>query len=376
MRAAVLHQARGSLEIEQLEVAEPEPGEVLVELLASGICHSDARVLAGEWSAPMPLVLGHEGAGVVAAVGARVERLVPGDPVILSWCPDCGRCEWCLTGRPQLCERAARTAYASVMPDGTTRLRSGSRPVYAYLGTGTLAQYAVVPEAAVIPIQRHVPPDQAALVGCAIATGFGAVVNTARVPVGASVAIVGLGGVGTAAVQGAAAAGARIIVAIDIHGEKLELARALGATHGVDASREDPAEAVRAITNARGVDFAFEAAGLPETIQQAEAMLAAAGTLVLVGMPPQGAMVALDPLRIADRELRVIGSNYGSSRPAIDFIRIIELAQRGTLNLERMVSRRLPLERVGEGFAAMACGEGPRTVILIAPDDGRAPSWR
>jgi S-(hydroxymethyl)glutathione dehydrogenase/alcohol dehydrogenase len=364
MRAAVFRQAGAPPEIEELEIAEPGEHEVLVALGASGVCHSDAHVVDGEWSAPTPLVLGHEGAGVVAALGERVERLSVGDHVILSWCPGCGRCEWCISGRPQLCEVAARTAYESIMPDRTTRLRQGDQPVYAYLGTGTLAEYAVVPQTAAIPIPSQVPLDQAALVGCAVATGVGAVMNTARVPVGASVGIIGLGGVGAAAVQGAKAAGAATIVAVDVRADKLALAGSLGATHCVDASREDPVVAVRTLSGGRGLDFVFEAIGLPQTIEQGARLLAPAGTLVLVGMTPTGAVVRLDPLRIADRELRVIGCNYGSCRPSLDFPRILQLSERGLLDLERLITRRLPLSRTAEAFAAMARGEGLRSVIV------------
>jgi S-(hydroxymethyl)glutathione dehydrogenase/alcohol dehydrogenase len=366
MQAAVLHAPNQSLAIEEVEVAEPGAGELLVRLHASGVCHSDAHVLFGEWSSPTPLVLGHEGAGIVEAVGAGVNGVAAGDHVVLSWCPSCGRCEWCLTGRPQLCDVALATAYASVMPDGTTRLRQGDTAVYAYLSTGTFGQYAVVPASGAVVIDRDVPLDRAAIVGCAVATGFGAVVNTARVPVGATVAVVGCGGVGLSIVQGARASSAAPIIAIDLRADKLELARTLGASHAIDGSQTDVVAAVRELTGGRGVDFAFEAIGAPRAIEQAAALLASAGTLVIVGQTPEGAQVRLDPFRISDRELRVIGSNYGSSRPAVDFRRILELDRQGVVDLEALITDRIELGAVNDAFAAMRTGAGARSVIIHA----------
>ena len=364
MTAAVFRAPGESLTIEEVEVSEPGPGELLVRVHTSGVCHSDAHVVFGEWTAPTPLVLGHEGAGIVEAVGDGVIDVRPGDHVVLCWCPGCRRCEWCLSGRPQLCEVAAATAYASVMPDGTTRLRQGDRPIYAYLSTGTFGEYSVVPEAGAVVIPPDIPLDRAALVGCAVTTGFGAVVNTARVPAGATVAVVGCGGVGLSVIQGARAAAAAAIIAVDVREEKLTLARRLGATHAVCAAGSDPVSAVREVTGGRGVDFAFEAIGAPAAIEQAADMLAAAGTLVIVGQTPEGARVSLDPFRISDRELRVIGSNYGSSRPTIDFPRILELDRRGILNLDALITDRIELTAVNEAFAGMRQGIGARSVIV------------
>jgi S-(hydroxymethyl)glutathione dehydrogenase / alcohol dehydrogenase len=366
MQAAVFRAPHEALTIEEVEVAEPGAGELLVRLHASGVCHSDAHVLLGEWTTPTPLVLGHEGAGVVEAVGAGVRDAAPGDHVVLSWCPSCRRCEWCLSGRPQLCELAAATTYASVMYDGTTRLRQGDVPVHAYLSTGTFGQYAVVPESGAVTIDPQVPLDRAAIVGCAVATGFGAVVNTARVPVGATVAVIGCGGVGLSIVQGARAASASPIIAVDLRADKLALARRLGATHDIDGSGTDAVAAVQELTGGRGVDFAFEAIGAPRAIEQAAAMLAPAGTLVIVGQTPEGAEVRLDPFRISDRELRVIGSNYGSCRPAIDFPRILDLDRQGILDLEALITDRITLGAVNEAFANMHEGAGARSVIIHA----------
>jgi S-(hydroxymethyl)glutathione dehydrogenase/alcohol dehydrogenase len=361
----VFHGPGRPLDIQELEVAEPAPGEVLVQLAAAGVCHSDYHVAAGEWTAPVPLVLGHEGAGRIAAVGERVAELNVGDPVVLSWCPSCGRCEFCLTGRPQLCEVVAATTYGSVMYDGSTRLRDRGASVHAYLSVGSFAEYAVVPEMGAVAIQEDVPLDQAALVGCAAATGFGAVVNTARVRVGASVAVIGCGGVGLSAVQGARAASARAIIAIDVNDAKLQLASSLGATHTVNASLEEPVQSVMRLSAGRGVEFAFEAIGLAQTVEQAAAMLAAGGTAVLIGQAAEGVKISLDPSLISDREHKIIGSNYGSCRPHVDFPRILDLHRTGVLDLEALISRRIALEEVDEAFAAMAAGETVRSVIVF-----------
>jgi S-(hydroxymethyl)glutathione dehydrogenase/alcohol dehydrogenase len=364
MRAAVFRTPNEPLIIEEVEVAEPGTGELLVALHASGVCRSDAHVLLGEWSAPTPLVLGHEGAGVVEVVGDGVRGFSPGDHVVLSWCPNCRRCEWCLSGRPQLCDVAAATTYESVMYDGTTRLRQGAIPVHAYLSTGTFGQYAVVPESGAVVIDSDIPLERAAIVGCAVATGFGAVVNTAQVPVGATVAVIGCGGVGLSVLQGARAASASQIIAIDLHQDKLALARRLGATHTVDGSATDPINAALELTGGRGVDFAFEAIGAPQAIEQAAALLAPGGTLTIVGQTPEGAHVRLDPFRISDRELRIIGSNYGSCRPVLDFPRILELDRRGILDLEALITDRIVLDDVNGAFSALSDGAGVRTVIV------------
>jgi S-(hydroxymethyl)glutathione dehydrogenase / alcohol dehydrogenase len=364
MRAAVFRQVGRPIEIEEVEVAEPARGEVLVRIAASGICHSDYHVVLGEWSAPVPLILGHEGAGVVEAVGEGVESLQAGDHVVLSWCPSCRHCEFCVSGRPQLCSVAAATTYESVMFDGTTRLRQGDDPVHAFTAVGSFGEYAVVPESGAVRISPRVPLDQAALVGCAVATGVGAVVNTARVPPGASVAVLGCGGVGMAILQGAALVSASPVIAVDVTERKLELARSLGATHSVNASTQDVVQAVSEITAGVGLDFAFEAIGLAATIEKAAAMLAPGGTAVLVGQAPEGVTVTLDPLLISDREHRIIGCNYGSCRPAIDFPRILSLSMSGSIDLEAMITRRMRLEDLGDAFEAMGRGDVVRSLIV------------
>jgi S-(hydroxymethyl)glutathione dehydrogenase/alcohol dehydrogenase len=250
------------------------------------------------------------------------------------------------------------------MLDGTTRLRQGDAPVRAYLAVGSFGEFAVVPEVGAVRIAPEVPLDRAALVGCAVATGFGAVVNTARVPVGASVAVVGCGGVGMSIIQAAAVSSALPGIAVDVSDEKLQLARLLGASHVVNGKAHDAVQAVSRLTGGRGVDYAFEAIGLAITIEQAITMLAPAGTAVLVGMAPDGVKVTLDPLLISDREHRIIGCNYGSCRPTIDFPRILDLYMHGVIDLDAMITRRLRLDELGEGFEAMRRGESVRSLIV------------
>jgi S-(hydroxymethyl)glutathione dehydrogenase/alcohol dehydrogenase len=363
-RAAVMRQTGRPLAIEELEIAEPGPGEVLVRLGASGVCHSDLHVLKGEWAEiGRPIVLGHEGAGTVEAIGEGVERVARGDRVILSWLPSCGRCRQCLTGHPQLCLAAPETVHQNVMPDGSSRLRSDDERVFSMLTVGSLGEHTVVPESGAIPIGDSVPFDLAAVVGCAVTTGFGAAVNTARISAGASAAVIGCGGVGLSVLQGCRAQSAHPLIAVDTHPAKLAVAAELGATDVVDASRTDPVEAVLEISGG-GVDFAFEAIGLQATIEQAMAMLGAGGATVLVGMPPDGVRAEFDPTLMAGLEQRILGCCYGSCNPPVDFPRILSLYGRGSLDLDSMVTRRMPLEEVNEAFAAMDRGEGVRTVVV------------
>jgi S-(hydroxymethyl)glutathione dehydrogenase / alcohol dehydrogenase len=364
-RAAVLREPNRPLEIETIEIAEPGPGEILVKMAASGVCHSDHRFWEGGWAARTPLVLGHEGAGTVEAVGTGVEQLGVGDAVVLQWAANCRRCEACVSGFPQLCTVGADTINRNLMWDGTTRLRSGDQPVYSLTCVGTFAEYAVVPESAAVKVAPDVKMDRAALVGCAVTTGFGAVVNTAKVPVGATVAIIGSGGVGLSALLGAHTSSASQIVMIDLNDDKLDAAKRLGATDVINPAKVDPVAAIGDLTNGRGMDYVFEAVGSGKTIEQGAEMIRPGGTLVMVGMVPDGVRVSFDALKITDRELKIIGSNYGSCRPSIDFPRILDLYARGVLDLDALIGGRIRLEDVNEAFAAISRGEGLRDVILF-----------
>ncbi|WP_291280254.1 Zn-dependent alcohol dehydrogenase [Galactobacter sp.] len=364
VRAAVFTGPNEPLDIKTLQLpAEPGDGEVLVQMVASGVCHSDLHALDGEWDTPAPLVLGHEGAGVVQRVGRGVDNVQPGDHVILSWTPSCGRCEYCAAGRPVLCEVANETAYRHVLADGKTRLRDGETPVKSFLGAGTFADHAMVPSTAVVKVREDAPLAQAALVGCAVTTGIGAVINTARMEAGSTVLVVGCGGVGLNVVQGARLAGARQIIVADVSEEKLELGRKFGATDTVNSKERDLVQAVRDITGGPGVDYAFEAIGLPRTIEQAYEAIRRGGTAVVVGQVADGVKISIDPFVMSDQEKKLIGSNYGSSRQVIDFPRILDLYMEGKVDLDSMITNRIDLDQVNESFDEMRVGNGIRSVI-------------
>jgi S-(hydroxymethyl)glutathione dehydrogenase / alcohol dehydrogenase len=368
--AAVFRSPGQPLTVETLHLQAPGPGEVLVKVIASGICHSDLHVVRGEWSSPAPLVLGHEGAGIVEAIGEGVSTVSPGDHVVLSWMPYCRTCEYCLAGRPNLCQIVASTTYNSVMLDGTTRLslpgKSGeAAAVYSYLATASFANWTVVPETAAVRIRKDMPLDRASLVGCAVATGIGAVANTARVPVGSSVLVIGCGGVGLSSVSGAAIAGAAPIIAVDINDANLDRARTIGATHTINSKQcDDVVSAVRSITGADGVDFAFEAIGLTATIELAYQALSPGGTAVVVGQVAEGNTISIDPFVMSDREKTLTGSNYGSCRPPLDFPKIVDLYMNGRIALDSLIERTIGIEDINDAFDAMARGASARSVII------------
>jgi len=364
VRAAVLERVGGPLTVEDLELAPPGFGEVQVRLHASGVCHSDYNAIDGTSGTRCPTVLGHEGAGVVEAVGAGVEMAV-GRRVMLSWMPACGECDECVRDLSHLCAAAWAGMGHGGLLDGTPRLSRGDgAPVYHYSFLSTFAERTIVPATCCIPIPDGVPFDVAALAGCAVATGTGAVWRTAGVRPGDRVAVIGCGGVGMSALLGAVAAGADPIVAVDVADEKLAAAEALGATHAVAwaGSPEATAERVVAVTGG-GVDYAIEATGRPEAALAAFLATRARGAAVLIGIPAADATITLPALPIPRLERRILGSIYGSSRPARDFPALLELYRRGRLPLGRLVSQRLPLDAVDDAFAAMRGGEALRVVL-------------
>ncbi len=363
MRASVLFEQGKPLSVEDLELEPPRAGEVLVRMAASGVCHSCLHAADGSWKGvPVPIVLGDEGAGVVEEVGPSVDGLQRGDHVILSWAPTCGRCHYCVIGRPNLCER--RQPGRGVLPDGTTRMSLRGRAVHHYGHVATYASSTVVHESCAIKIDKNVPIDRAALIGCSVMTGVGAVVNTAAVPPGASIAVFGVGGVGLNVVQGGALVAAHPVIAVDVKAAKLEHARALGASHTIDASREDAVAAIRRLTRL-GADYTFVAVGDTRAVSQAIEALAPGGTCVLIGVPETGATVPLDvrPLVTAERVIR--GCSYGSARTREDLPRLANLYLAGKLKIDQLITRHNDLDEANEAFRALAAGELARGLIVF-----------
>lgn len=364
-RAAVHDGTSDRLDVRQVTIDDPRRGEVLVRIRASGVCGSDRHVLDGEWPMPTPTVMGHEGAGVVEAVGDGVIDVVVGDHVILSWFYPCRRCASCAAGKAWACTRTR--ADECLMPDGTTRLHDGDGRLYPYLSAGTMSEYAVVPESAAIAVPRELPFDVASLIGCSVTTGVGAVVNNAKVPAGASAVVIGCGGVGLSVVMGLTLVGAAPIIAVDVEDSRLATARSLGATHTVRADTGDVAAVVAEITGG-GADFAFEAIGRVASIEQVPSLLATGGTGVLVGLPPVGAPASIDVLELAEGGKSLIGSNYGGAVPSLDFPRLARLYLAGHLPVDTLISDRIALDDVNEAFDAMRRGERTRSVVLFSDD--------
>jgi Zn-dependent alcohol dehydrogenase len=359
VRAAVLREFGQPLVIEELELDPPKAGELLVRMVASGVCHSDLHVVHGIHPTDLPVVLGHEGAGVVEEVGAGVAGIAPGDHVLLTWLPYCGHCRQCARGWPNRCENVAW--YDSTMQDGTCRLHSNGRTVHHY-NTSSFAERSIVPAQTAVKVDPKLPLTELALIGCAVMTGVGAVLNTARVRPGDTVAVVGCGGVGLNVVQGARIAGAGAIIAIDRVPAKLELARELGASAVVDASERDPVQAVRELVPG-GVDHAFEALGRPETIETTLALTGRGGQSILIGMAPPDARVGLDALTMTFEERCVRGSWYGSCVPLRDIPLLVELYRQGRLSLEPLITT-CTLDDVNDAFRRMEAGETARSVIV------------
>jgi S-(hydroxymethyl)glutathione dehydrogenase / alcohol dehydrogenase len=364
MQAVVFRGVGRPLEVTEVHLDPPGPGEVLVRIAAAGVCHSDLHVVRGEWARLTPVVLGHEGSGTVLEVGPGVTTLVEGDHVVLSWIAPCGRCRQCVAGREARCEEAATVVGPlGVLPDGTSRMSIGEEMVHHYLGVSSMAEYAVVPVSGAIKVRDDAPLDLVALVGCAVATGIGAVRNTAKVEPGSTVVVIGCGGVGLSVVQGARIAGASRIVAVDLRQDKVDLAVRLGATDAVVVGRADLVERVRAVLP-DGADYAFDAIGLTATTGDAVRVLGSGGTAVVVGLPPQGSSASFDPLVLAEGELTITGSNYGSIRPSVDIPAIVDLVMSGDVDLESMVSARVPLADVQAALDELDSGSALRQLLI------------
>lgn len=366
VRAAVLHEVGAPLRVEEVELAGPRAGEVLVRVAAAGVCHSDYHYMTGDLVCRLPVVVGHEGAGWVEAVGAGVERVGPGDAVALLWRPRCGMCRFCITGQPVLCERGRVQAESGGLPsDGTTRLRLDGQVVHHLMGVSCLAEHAVVSEMSVVRIPDRVPPSVAAITGCAVITGVGAVLNVAGAVAGSSLLIIGAGGVGLSAVMGAKLTGAHPIVVADVEPTRLERARHLGATDVIDAGRDDVVEALMALLPG-GVDWALDAVGRPETLQQSIAGLRPGGTAIAVGLARVGETASVPINDLVQRQKRLVGSLYGSANPQADLPRLFELYLSGRLPLDELVGTQYPLAAVNEAYAALAHDAVGRSVVSMA----------
>jgi S-(hydroxymethyl)glutathione dehydrogenase/alcohol dehydrogenase len=361
MKAAVFHGPKLPLSIEDVELDKPQDREVLIKTVASGVCHSDLHFVEGLYPYAAPAVLGHEAAGIIEEVGKQVTYVKPGDHVICCLSVFCGNCDQCMSGHPNRCSNKAATQRK---PGDKPRISQKGQPVNQFLDISSYCEKMLLHENAVVKIREDLPLDRAALIGCGVTTGVGAVLNTAKIEPGSTVAVFGAGGVGLAAIQGARIAGARKIIAIDMFEGKLAMAKRLGATDTVDASNSDPVDEIRKLTGGAGVDYSFEAIGLKKVAEQAYVALKPGGTATVIGMIPVGQKVELDGyMFLTERKLQ--GSNMGSNRFRIDMPKYIDFYLQGRLNLDDMISRRGKLEDVNDAFRAMKAGEVARTVLMF-----------
>ncbi|MFN8488057.1 MAG: Zn-dependent alcohol dehydrogenase [Caldilineaceae bacterium] len=360
MKAAVCYAYDKPLVIEEINIDPPKTGEVKVRVVACAICHSDIHQIHGDWSAALPLVAGHEAAGVVEEVGPGVTGVQVGDHVVMSLLRACGRCFYCSKGDTHLCE-------GKFALQTETRLHNQQgQPIFQSINTAAFAEHAVVDQSQLVPIPKEIPLDSASLLACGVITGLGAVINTAQVGTGESVAVLGMGGVGLNSIQGAVLSGAHPIIALDLLDNKLQAARDFGATHTINLAQEgDPVAAVKALTGGRGVDYAFVTVGSPKAVAQAITLLRKGGSLVLVGIPDDKATHPLLLAQTVWREQRVLSSSMGSTRLSVQVPQLVELYRYGRLKLDELISQRYPLEQINEAIAAVERGEALRNVIVF-----------
>ena len=362
--AAVMHAVNAPLAIEEVELAPLAADDVLVRIRATGLCHTDLEAMQGSLVYPTPIVLGHEGAGVVEAAGPNVTDLRAGDHVVCSWNPHCGHCFYCERDQPILCEPFTRNQPKGLLLDGTTRLSRDGAPIHHFFTTSTHAEYTIVSRSGAIRVPPDMPFDRACLIGCAVMTGLGAVVRKAKVGAGSHVVVIGCGAVGLNALQGARLVDAARIIAVDKGAAKLDRARSFGATDVVDAGDADALEQIRALTDSRGADYVFEAAGNRPALR-----------LSVEAVRPGGNVVWLGKLGVSEEasfrwgalmgEKRIVRSSYGNARPQRDFPWIVDLYMKGAIMLDELVTARIGLREINEGFAALARGEGIRTVVTF-----------
>ena len=364
MKAAVCYAFDEPLRVEDIDIDPPQRGEVKVRMVATAICHSDIHFIRGERAARPPLVVGHEGAGIVEELGDDVTLVKRGDRVILSLLRSCGRCFYCTTGQPYHC-----TGTFALNTETRLHNRRGEPLSDGGLQASAFAEYAVVDQSQLVPVADDIPLDRAALLACGVITGAGAVINTARVEPGSSVVVTGAGGVGLNAVQGALLAGANPIIAIDPLESKRAAAQEFGATHTIDAGEEHVARRVHDLTDGRGADYVFVTVGSAAAVTQGLALIRLAGTLVIVGLPGPGVAAPLPIREFAWSGQRILGSCMGSTRLSVDVPRLVDLYRQGRLKLDELITARYPLDRINEAIAVVERGEALRNVIVFAPDE-------
>lgn len=364
IRAAVFHGPGIPFDVRTIDLDAPCAGEVLVKVSAVGVCHSDWHLMTGATKHPLPAVVGHEGSGVVAEVGPGVTRVAVGDTIALNWAPNCGACFYCTHGRPSLCMEFVDPIWAGTMLDGTTRLSMDGEPVYPYCALGCFAEYAVVPEQCCIRLPASVAPEIAALIGCAVTTGVGSVLNTAKVTKGSSVVVYGVGGVGLSTIMGAKLAGAETIIAVDVLESRRRTALEMGATHAIEAGAGAVSK-IREFTEGRGADTVFEAAGIPSVQEECLEAARPGGLIVFSGLSPMGSTTNLPGSVIVRQEKTIMGSYYGTADPARDFPSYADLYLSGALPLEKMVTRTYRLEEINEAYADMLSGTTARGVVVF-----------
>jgi S-(hydroxymethyl)glutathione dehydrogenase/alcohol dehydrogenase len=362
-KAVVCRELNKPVSVEEVQIDKPGRGEAMVRLVASGVCHSDLSMTNGTLPASLPIVLGHEGAGIVEAVGEGVTRVKKGDAVILSWIPSCGNCRFCLVGSPQLCTNAAY-ATGGKLKDGTTRMRDLSGADLAMMtATATMSELTVVAEESLVPIDPEVPLNRACLIGCGVMTGVGAVFNTAKLEAGSSAIVFGAGGVGLNVIQGCALSGAAQIIAVDVIEQKLEFSKTFGATHTVNASQQDPVAAAKELTAGLGPDYGFAVIGSPATIEQTHRAVRRGGTAVVVGMGRLTESAQVNALMLAFDEKILTGSYYGGARPLLDFPKLCSLYQQGKLKIDELVTQTYKIDQINEAFQDMETGKNARGII-------------
>ena len=363
MKAAVLLETNSPLVIESVDVEKPREQEVQIRITATGICHSDLHNIKGEWDNQVPVILGHEGAGIVEAVGDGVYHVEPGDNVILSFRANCGRCGNCVRGIPALCN--GHNSPRQLMHDGSARVSLQGRPLFVSARLGTWAEQVVCPAEQVIPIKGDIPPEVAALIGCCVTTGVGSVINIPATRAGMTVAVFGCGGVGLSVIQGARLLNASKIIAVDIFDHKLEFAYKFGATDVVNSREVDPVEAIKELTGG-GADMAFDSFGSAQTVNSSVMALRKAGTAVMIGLGPVGDTAPIDMVDFLRNQKSLLSSYYGAASPHETFDKLIDFYLKGLLDVESLITRTYPLERINEGFDALARGEDGRGIVVFS----------